>query len=187
MRAQLGEIAWLDKVKQNFSEEQFYKDMARDEEHNLSNQYITSYNGDVPLTAAGRVEQVTNLMEAGIISNTQAMNVLSGAAQDAMVYGSGSVLVSSNNQYTTASNHLTSFSWMPQGSIYQDQFTVRAEVDPVTDELIARQIFYNDGRSELSNYNGERQIRSLTGDMVECQTSNGDIFTTNCTQWVRVP
>lgn len=42
MRAQLGEIEWLDKVKQNFSEDQFYKDMAQSEENTLSRAYQDS-------------------------------------------------------------------------------------------------------------------------------------------------
>lgn len=105
MRTQLSEIEWLDKVQKNFSScghcaECRNGSMACSQINNYDNPYNTGYQGygtlttggslsgsvmvsggdyTLSTTAAGRVEQVTDMMETGIISNAQAENLLFGS------------------------------------------------------------------------------------------------------------
>lgn len=64
MRMPLNEIEWLDKVKQNFSEEQHYKDMSRAEENNLYGQitHISGYQG-YSGSITGRVEMAGEIYD----------------------------------------------------------------------------------------------------------------------------
>ena len=118
----MNEVEWLDKVKHNFSEEQFFKDMARYEE---SGTYILSdgstwtrrdadiANNQLSTTIAGRVQMAEEMVSSGLVTSPdQYFNILNDVPQTVVTQSgntyyvngayAGEVIVSNGNDMVSA-------------------------------------------------------------------------------------
>lgn len=169
----MNEIDWLDKVRQNFSEEQFYKDRARFEENNLYGA-IATINGS--LTGMYRDANLSGM----VASSNPFLENIQPDMQAGAYYPTP---VDPYAMITTSSGYAGDIT-VSNG--YPSSTTVEAVYDPHTGQASPRQIYYSDDHTQLSYYGGNRYIRSTNGMMSQCETDNGDVFRTNSTSWVRI-
>jgi hypothetical protein len=157
----MNEIEWLDKVRQNFSEEQYWKDESR-----FNNQFWGS-GSIVNFTAqSGNTYAVSSLNDTVSVTFTETDSTVNIA--DQMLHAG---IIDEEHYFEALGN--------PQ--------YVTSDVGPDGNMINVRTIFYDDSVAQLSEMNGIRYLRSIDGHMVECQDSRFNRFSTNSMTWVQVP